>query len=284
MKRLIIFLGMVFLFGVIATPLSARGWRGMEYGPFMGYGPDRDMGHIMGRFPIRPWVNPLTEEQRTQLDELNKKFQEETAAFREALADKSRELNTTLTSEEPDEKKAKALQKEISDLRAKLSEKRLDFRLETAKIIPESGLGRGIGRFLGMDPQMGGFPKRPELSPLTEKQRDQLNELNKKFREETAELRKNLRSTFRELNSVLDSEKPDEKEAKALQEKISELRAELSQKTLDLRLEVDKILPETEYARGYRRGFGPHRGYGPHMGWDRGMSRGRGMGRAPGLY
>ena len=271
MKKLITVLGIVVLFGMIAAPLSAQGRRGMGFSPHMGYGPGPDIDPHMGGFFKGPGFSPLTEEQRTQLDKLNKKFQEETAEFRETLSDKSRELNTTLTSEKPDEKKAKALQKEISDLQAKLAEKRLNFRLEMAKVIPEAGFGRGFGRGLGIDPRMGGFPKRPGFSPLTEEQRDQLNELNKKFREETAELREDFRSTFRELSSILDSEKPDEKKAKAIQKEISELRAELSRKTLDLRLEVRKILPETGYTRGFGRGFSPHRGYGPHMGRGRGM-------------
>jgi len=274
MKRLIIFLGIVLLFGVIAAPLSARGWRGMEFGPFMGHGPGLDIDPRPGDFFMRPGFGPLTEEQRAQLDELNKRFQDETAEFRESISDKSRELNTTLNSEKPDEKKAKALQKEISDLQAKLAEKRLEFRLETAKIIPESDHRRGFGRFLGTDPRVFGSPKRPGFNPLTEEQRDQLNELNKKFREETAGLREDLSSTFRELRSVLDSEKPDEKKAKALQKEISDLQAELSQKTLDLRLKVRKILPEAETGdiRGFRRGFGPH------------MGRGRDMGRAPDFF
>jgi Spy/CpxP family protein refolding chaperone len=229
----------------------------------------------MGRFFMGPELNPLTEEQRTQLDELNKRFQEETAEFREDLPDKSRELNSTLTSEKPDEKKAKTLQKEISALRAKLAEKRLDFRLELAKIVPESGLGRGFGRFLGIDPRMSGLPKRPGFSPLTEEQHDQLNEMNKKFREETAELRKDFRNTYRELRSVLDSEKPDEKKAKILQKDMSDLQAELSQKTLDFRLEVREILPESGYSRGYGRFLRRFNGYGLHMGWGRGMGRSR---------
>jgi Spy/CpxP family protein refolding chaperone len=279
MKRLVIFLGIVVLLGVMAAPLSARDWRGMRFGPYMGYGPGPGIDPRMGGFPMGPRFGPLTEEQRTQLDELNHRFLEETAELREALSDKSEELNTTLTSEKPDEKKAKALQKEISNLHAKLAEKRLDFRLEMAKIVPESGLGRGFGRGLGIDPRMGGFLERPGFSPLTEEQRDQLKELYKKFREETAELREDLSSTSRELRSVLSSEKPDEKKARALQKEISEFQAELSQKTLGFRLELHKILPETGYARWYGRGFGPYEGYGPHMGRGRGMGR-----RAPGFF
>ena len=301
MKRLIIFLGVLVLLGVIASPLSARGWRGMGFGPYAGYGPFMDYGHgldidpRMGGFPLRSGFSPLTEEQRNQLEGLKNRFLEETAEFREALSSKSEELNTALTSEKPDEKKAKALQKEISDLRAKLAERRLDFRLEMAEIIPESGLGRGFHRSLGIDPRMGVFPERPWFSPLTEDQRNQLNALNKKFRDETAELREDLSSKSRELSRILNSEKPDEKKAKALQKEISELQAELGQKTLGFRLEVREILPETGYARGYGRGFGPYTGYGPGMGYGPNMGYGpgvgygprmgrRGMGRAPGYY
>jgi Spy/CpxP family protein refolding chaperone len=277
MKRLIILFGIVLLFGMMTTPSFARGWRGMEFGPMRGQGPGLGMDHFRGGFPIRPEFIPLTEDQRTQLGELKKKFQEDTAEFREALFDKSKELNTILTSEEPDEKKAKALQKEINDLRAKLSEKQLNLRLEITRVIPESDFGRGFNRFFGMDSRMGGFPHRPGHSPLTEEQRDRLNGLNKDFQEETAELREELSNKSGELRKILTSEKPDAKKAKALQKEISELRAELSQKTLDLRLEVREILPETGYARGYGRGFGPFKGFRPRMG------RGRGMGRAPGF-
>ncbi len=277
MKRLIMFFGIMVLFGVIAAPLSSWGWRGMGFGPFMDRGPDPAMGPRMGGFPIEPFC-PLTEEECTQMDEMNKKFLEETAEFRESLFEKSKELNTILASEEPDEKKAKALQKEISDLQAKLAEKRLDYRLEMARIFPESGPGMRFRPGLGIHPRMDGFPQRSGFNPLTEEQRNQLKELNKKFREETDALREDLASRFGELRKALNSEKPDEKKAKALQKEISELQAKLSQKTLDLRLESRKILPETGYAGGYGRGFGPPRGHAPHMG------RGRGMGRAPGFY
>jgi Spy/CpxP family protein refolding chaperone len=277
MKKIIIILGIVLLFGVFTAPLSARGWRGMGFGPFMGHGPGPDIDPRIGGFPIRPGFDPLTEEQRTQLDELNKKYLEEIAEFRESLSSKLDELYTTLSSKKPDEKKAKALQKEISDLRTKLADKQLDFRLEMVKIIPVSSPARGFTRFMGIDPRMDGLPRRP-WRPLTEEQRDQLNGLHKEFQEETAELRDNLSNKSGELRKILTSGKPDEKKAKSLQKEISKLQAELSQKTMGFRLKVREILPETGYAREYGRGFGPFRGYGSHMG------RGRGMGRAPGYY
>jgi zinc resistance-associated protein len=80
------------------------------------------------------------------LDKLHQKFHDETAQLRNEIWTKSRELNTLLNSPNPDTEKAKALQKEISDLRAQLAEKRLNFKLEERKIVPEVRFGRGHGK------------------------------------------------------------------------------------------------------------------------------------------
>jgi len=55
---------------------------------------------------------------------------------------------------DPDREKVKALQKELSDLRAKIDEKRLNYELEARKIIPDDQragrYGRGYyGRHMG---------------------------------------------------------------------------------------------------------------------------------------
>jgi Spy/CpxP family protein refolding chaperone len=154
MKRLITFLGIALLFGAVSGSVAAQE-RGMGFYPRMGYGPG------MGGFPLGPGYSPLTEEQRTQLDELNKKFQDETAELREALSGKSQDLYTLLNTEEPDAKKAKALLNEISEMRAKLALKALDHQLEVRKILPKGyakGWGRGYGPPMGYDPLMGRGP------------------------------------------------------------------------------------------------------------------------------
>ncbi len=154
MKRLITFLAIVLFFGAFSASVAARE-RGMGFYPHMGYGPG------MGGFPPGFGLSPLTEEQRTQLDESNKKFQDETAELREALAGKSKEMYALLNTEEPDAKKAKALQKEINELRAELALKALDHQLEVRKILPEGyakGWGRGYGPPMGYDPRMGQGP------------------------------------------------------------------------------------------------------------------------------
>ena len=58
-------------------------------------------------------------------------------------------MNTLLNAPDPDAEKAKALQKEIIDLRGKMAEKRLDFRLEARKINPDARFGRGYGKGYG---------------------------------------------------------------------------------------------------------------------------------------
>ena len=54
-----------------------------------------------------------------------------------------------LNSSTPDLEKAKGLQNEISDLRAKLDEKTLTYELEVRKIVPDQRLGYGHGDWDG---------------------------------------------------------------------------------------------------------------------------------------
>ncbi len=74
-----------------------------------------------------------------------------------------------LDSSTPDAEKATALQKEISDLKAKMAEKRLSYDLEVRKIAPDTqerrygrGYGRGYGRsMMGEGPRTGGRGQGP---------------------------------------------------------------------------------------------------------------------------
>ena len=96
----------------------------------------------------------LTQEQRTQLDGLYQKFYDETATLRNEIWTKSGKLNSLLNTSSPDSEKARALQKEVTDLGAKISEKRLDLELEARKIVPGVGYARGWGMGSGMGPGM----------------------------------------------------------------------------------------------------------------------------------
>jgi hypothetical protein len=112
----------------------------MDYGQGgPGYGCQDDRGY-----------DKLTAEQRSKADELYRKFSDETAKLRDEIWAKSAELDTLLNSANPDAAKAKALQKEVSDLRAKLAQERINLRLEGQKIAPELRSDRGYhGRHMG---------------------------------------------------------------------------------------------------------------------------------------
>ena len=156
MKRIAITLGILLLVGAVAYPVLARGpgwgrgdhrmgnWGGGDHhmmgyrGPGPGYGPQA--GRNYGN---------MTDEQRTQLDKLNQKFYDETEQIRNEIWTKSGELDALLNSSDPNAEKAKALQKEISDMRAKMAEARTDFELEARKITPEGYYGRGYSRGYG---------------------------------------------------------------------------------------------------------------------------------------
>ena len=151
MKRLLAILGSVVLVAALAMPLFAHGpgWaRGRHMiGPW-GSGPD-----YCGQYE-RGYGN-LAKEQRSQLEELDRKFYNETAKLRNEIWAKSIELNSLLNSADPDPEKAKTLQKELGELRTKMDEKRLTYELEALKILPESRSSGCYSR--GYGHHMGGF-------------------------------------------------------------------------------------------------------------------------------
>jgi Spy/CpxP family protein refolding chaperone len=146
----------------VAYPVFARGPGWGFGGP--GYGPGPDQCEQYGRGCGNPGYANLTEEQEKSLSALNRKFFDETASMRSEIWQKSDELEDMVGSATPDAEKATALQKEISDLKAKMAEKRLSYDLEARKIAPEAqerrygkGYGRGYGRsMMGGGPRMGG--------------------------------------------------------------------------------------------------------------------------------
>ncbi len=201
MKKVGMISGLVLLAALVAYPVFAQGpgWGGgpmmgyggygggpmMGYGgygggPMMGYG-GYGRGPMMGyggygRGPGSCWNNGsgfgnpgygnpgygnLTDDQEKQLDELNHKFFDETASLRSDIWKKTNDLNVLLDSPNPDVDKSKALQKELSDLKAKMAEKRLSYDLEARKIAPDARYARrggyGYGHMMGWGPHMGGY-------------------------------------------------------------------------------------------------------------------------------
>jgi zinc resistance-associated protein len=147
MKRITTIIGILILAGAVAVPVMAwgPGWgRGHHMMGYWGSGPEYERGDY----------GNLTSEQKSGLDALDRKFYEETRELRDQIWTKSRELDSVLNSSNPDLDKAKALQKEISDVRAKLDEKKMEYDLEARKISTDSQYGSGYGRGYG-GPMMG---------------------------------------------------------------------------------------------------------------------------------
>ena len=115
---------------------------------------------------------------------------------------------------------------------------------------------RGMGNFRG---GMGMFPAARALS---EEQIDKLKTLDTEFRNATLDLRQELRSKRLALESELAKVEPDAKTARALQNDISALDAELGQKRIEHVLEVKKITP---YGRMGRLGDNRERPGGEHL-------------------
>jgi zinc resistance-associated protein len=145
-----------------------------------------------------------------------------------------------------------------------------------AVAVPVMALGPGWGRGGHMMYDWGNGPGNSPYygrgyESLTPEQQEQLNTVHKKFYDETNQIRNELWTKRAELNEAINTASPDAEKARAIQKEISDLRAQLDQKRIDLALEEHKINPD---AAGYGRGYGP--GYGRHM-WGKGFGPGSGM-------
>ena len=137
MKKVLTTLGILVLVGFLTAPVFAH-----RYGGGKNYG---------GPGSGSCWYEggDLTDNQKAELEKLHQQYVDDTAKMREEIWNKSAELDTLLNSSNPDPKKAKGLQREISDLKAKMSDKRVDFELKARKIAPNARSGRGYGKGYG---------------------------------------------------------------------------------------------------------------------------------------
>ena len=121
MRRVTKLFVVALLVGALAVPVVAwsHGWgRGHHMMGPRGSAPEYCWGYERG-------YGDVTKEQRNQLEELDRKFYDETTNLRNEIWAKSTELDSLLRSPDPDPEKVKAFQRELSDLRAKVDEKRL---------------------------------------------------------------------------------------------------------------------------------------------------------------
>lgn len=114
-----------------------------------------------GRWGVRSEnIGNLSTEQWKQIEKLQKNFRDDNAESIKQLMTKRFDLNTILDSDKPDADKAKAMQKQISDLNSNLAQKEIDLYLELRKINPDAKYGRGSVRDLGMMGMQNGFSLR----------------------------------------------------------------------------------------------------------------------------
>ena len=147
MKKLLTIIGIIVLAGAVIFPVMAlsHGWGyGHHMMRYWGNEPGYGRGYYGPDYGRGGYGN-LTSEQQTKLNTLQDKYYNETKDLREKIWTKSGELDSIINSTNPDIDKAKALQNEISDLRAKLNEKTLNYEIEARKIAPDQQLGYGNG-------------------------------------------------------------------------------------------------------------------------------------------
>ena len=149
MRRVTKLFVVALLVGALAVPVVAwsHGWgRGHHMMEPRGSAPEYCWGSERG-------YGDVTKEQQSKLEELDQKLYSETTDLRNEIWAKSAELDSLLRSPDPDPEKVKALQRELSDLRAKVDEKHLAYELEARKILPElrssERYGMGYGHHRG---------------------------------------------------------------------------------------------------------------------------------------
>ena len=89
------------------------------------------------------WNDDLNQIQAAELNSLEQKFCSDSVKLRKKIRAKSEELiNTLLNTSEPDSKKVKALQAELSEFGASMVGHTVNLELEARKIAPDSNYVR----------------------------------------------------------------------------------------------------------------------------------------------
>lgn len=146
------------------------------------------------------------------------------------------------------------------------------------------GPGFGPGPGPGAGPRWGGGPgwgpsDHDKALNLTPEQKTKLNELRTKFRGENAQLIGAMVTKKIELQSLWSNPKADDKAIQDKEKEFRDLKNQMRDKAVQMRLEARKILtPEQISKWGAGRGFGPGAGPGSGGGFGHGFGRGCGRG------
>lgn len=110
---------------------QGRGW---HQGGWGGH------GYMMGN---------LSEDEIEKIEKERESFFKATENLRQDIYRKDLELRSELAKENPETKKAEKIQKEISDLEAKVDQKRIEHMIKMKEINPNMGKGYGRGKGRG---------------------------------------------------------------------------------------------------------------------------------------
>jgi zinc resistance-associated protein len=142
MKKNIV-IGLVTVFALVLVTSSA--FAGPGWGRGQGYGQQYGC----------PLVSSLTPEQTSRIQTIQQANFQEISPLQEQLYAKRTELRNLWVTQNPDQAKITALQKEMLEIRAQLQEKSNNARLEVRQVLtPEqqaqiSTYGPGMGRMNG---------------------------------------------------------------------------------------------------------------------------------------
>ncbi|MCP4120103.1 MAG: periplasmic heavy metal sensor [Desulfobacteraceae bacterium] len=160
-KQIIIVAALIFaIVGMSGTAFSWNHGQGHGKGHGQSYGKGMCQG---GNSAQSPWAD-LTDEQKTQLQELHQKFIDDTAETRTTLGAKQAEMGILMQTSSPDREKLSQLITEIGDLKKIMMEKRLDFALEAKEIAPDVNFPAGCKGF-GKRGGMGCFGQGSNQNP-----------------------------------------------------------------------------------------------------------------------
>jgi zinc resistance-associated protein len=139
-----ILIGLVAVLALALVTSTAMAW-GPGYGRGQGYGPQYGC----------PLVSSLTPDQTSRIQTIQQANFQEIAPYQEQLFAKRTELRNLWLTQNPDQAKITALQKEMLNIRAQLQEKSNNVRLEIREVLtPEqqtqiAEYGPGMGRMGG---------------------------------------------------------------------------------------------------------------------------------------
>ncbi|MCP4745792.1 MAG: periplasmic heavy metal sensor [Desulfobacteraceae bacterium] len=111
---------------------------GLEKSPYLcpGYGKGPNMTLENSR-------QALSEEDAAKLRQARASFLEQTNELRQQIRQLNGSMRTEMANQEPDVEELKKMQEELSGLKADLDQKRLTFRLENRKLMPQAAYADG---------------------------------------------------------------------------------------------------------------------------------------------